>query len=68
MDHFETLFDHLASFLIENIELDALYQFFGNTIIFLIAKGSLIGMTPQISDCSIEEQVRRIIFRLCSTF
>ncbi len=68
MDNFETLFDLLASFFIENIELDSFTCFFGNTVVCLIAKGSLLGMTPQISYCINEEGFKWIILGLFSTF
>jgi hypothetical protein len=51
-----------------NAVMDAVLQFFANTMVLLIAKGSKIGNTTNISYNIIKEAVKRIISRFCTTF
>jgi hypothetical protein len=51
-----------------NAVMDALYQFFANTMVLLMAKGSKIGNTTKISYNIIDNGVKRIISRFCTTF
>ncbi len=51
-----------------NAVMDALYQFFANTMVLLMAKGSIIGNATNISYDIIEDAVKRIILRFCTTF